>query len=162
MGATTYRLELDANRHPTLVKESEFSCYDKPITEPAYIVELCDKLVRLRFLAEENVIMVAVDTKGYILGIFKVSQGTIDMATCTPRKIFIRALLVGASRIFLVHNHPSGDCTPSKVDIECKERIEEIGNMIGINLNDFIIVGMDSFENRNHLAAMHIAQANPV
>ena len=55
MGAITYRLELDAERHPTLVKENEVSYYDEPITEPAYIVELCDKLVRLRFLAEERV-----------------------------------------------------------------------------------------------------------
>lgn len=147
MGAITYRLELDAERHPTLVKESEVLSYDKPITEPAYIVELCDKLIRLRFLAEENVIMVAVDTKGYILGIFRVSQGTVNMATCNPREIFIRALLVGASRIFLVHNHPSGDCTPSKYDIVCAKKIAEIGNIIGIKLNDFLIVGKDSFYN---------------
>lgn len=145
MGVITYRLELDAERHPTLVKEKEVSYYDEPITEPAYIVELCDKMVRLRFLAEENVIMVAVDTKGYVLGIFRVSQGTVDMATCNPREIFIRALLVGASRIFLVHNHPSGDCTPSKYDIECAKKLSEVGNIMGIKLNDFIIVGKDSF-----------------
>ena len=151
MGTTIYGLELDTKKHPTLVKENEVSYKndDKPITEPAYIVELCDKLIRLRFLAEENVMLVAVDTKGYVLGIFRVSQGSVDVAICNPREIFIRALLVGASRIFLIHNHPSGDCTPSHYDIECAKKIAEIGNMIGIKLNDFIIVGKDSFFSAN-------------
>lgn len=145
MGAITYRLELDAFRHPYLVKEEEVTYINEPLTEPENVVDICNNLLRFCYLAEEHVVMVAVDTKGYVLGIFRVSQGTVDMTICNPREIFIRALLVGASRIFIVHNHPSGDCTPSNYDVECAKKIAEIGNMMGIKLNDFIIVGKDSY-----------------
>lgn len=146
MDAITYRLELDAERHPVLIKENEEVIYGaEPLTEPKKIVELCNKVMHLKFLAEETVIMIAVDPRGHILGIFKVSQGTVDTAMCNPREIFIRALLVGASGIFIVHNHPSGNCRPSNCDLECATTIERTGKMIGIRLTDFIIIGEKSF-----------------
>lgn len=145
MVAITYRLELDAERHPILVRESETRYGTGPLTGPTKIVELCNKILHLKFLAEENIVMIAVDTKGYILGIFRVSQGTVDSTMCNPREIFIRALLVGASGIFLIHNHPSGDCAPSACDLNCARTIEKIGKLIGIKLTDFLIVGKSSF-----------------
>lgn len=146
MDAITYRLELDAERHPVLIKENEEVIYGaEPLTEPTKIVELCNKMMHLKFLAEETVIMIAVDTRGHIHGIFIVSHGTVDTAMCNPREIYIRALLVGASGIFIVHNHPSGDCRPSNCDLECAKTIEKTGKMIGIRLTDFIIIGETSF-----------------
>lgn len=145
MVAITYRLELDAERHPILVRENETRYGAGPLTGPAKIVELCNKMLHLKFLAEENIVMIAVDTRGYILGIFRVSQGTVDSTMCNPREIFIRALLVGASGIFVVHNHPSGDCSPSKCDLDCANTIEKIGKLIGIRLTDFLIVGKSAF-----------------
>lgn len=144
MEAITYRMELDAFRHPVLIKEDEFP-YKDPLTEAAHIVELCDKLARLRFLAEEHVEMIAVDAKGYILGIFNISHGTVDMSVCNPREIFIRALVIGASRIFIIHNHPSGDCTPSSCDYSSLKRLDEAGKLLGVRLDDFIVVGINSF-----------------
>lgn len=73
------------------------------------------------------------------------NQGTVDTAMCNPREIFIWSLLVGASGIFIVHNHPSGDCHPSSCDLECATTIEKTGKMIGIRLTDFIIIGETSF-----------------
>lgn len=145
MSIKTYRLELDSNRHPVLINENEVKYSVEPIDEPSKIVELCNKMVRLRYLAEEHLVLIAVDTRGYILGLFKVSQGTVNSSMCNPREIYVRALMVGASAIFLLHNHPSGDCTPSKYDIECAKKLSEVGNIMGIKLNDFIIVGKDSF-----------------
>lgn len=74
MGIKTYRLELDAERHPVLVMENEDNYRVEPLDEPAKIVELCDKMMRLKYLAEENVVMIAVDTKGYILGILRFAR----------------------------------------------------------------------------------------
>ena len=145
MGIKTYRLELDAERHPVLIMENEDNYRVEPLDEPAKIVELCDKMMRLKYLAEENVVMIAVDTKGYILGIFKVSQGTVNSSFCNPREIYLRALVVGATAIFIVHNHPSGDCTPSSCDYSSLKQLDEAGKMIGVRLNDFIVVGLNSF-----------------
>lgn len=145
MTAVSYRLELDELRHPVLIKEQDTNYDVEPFTQPEKIVALCDEMMRLRYLAEENMIMVAVDTQNAVLGIFKVSQGIVDMTICNPREIFIRAFLVGAGGIFLVHNHPSGSCKPSKLDLQCAKRIEEVGKLIGIRLVDFIVVGKESF-----------------
>ena len=59
-------------------------------------------------------------------------------------EIFIKALLCGASGIVIAHNHPSGDTTPSKEDIESYNRLKEAGKLIGINVLDSVIVG-DSY-----------------
>ena len=145
MNVKTYRLELDCEKHPVLVMENEDTYGVEPLTELSNIVELCDKMIHLRYLAEENVVMVAVDTKGYILGFFRISQGSVNSAICNPREIYIRALAIGASAIFLIHNHPSGDCSPSVSDMNCAMKIDSAGKLIGIRLNDFIVVGRDSY-----------------
>ena len=60
---------------------------------------------------------------------------------CSSREIFIKALLCGASGIVIAHNHPSGDTTPSKEDIESYNRLKEAVRVIGINVLDSVIVG---------------------
>lgn len=70
-----------------------------------------------------------------------VSMGTVDGACMHPREIFKKAILNGASSIVVVHNHPSGDPTPSKEDKEIAKRIKEAGELLGMAVNDFIIIG---------------------
>lgn len=142
---TLYNLELNDIKLPVLIKEKEIEYKSKPLSQPDRIVELCNKALHLNQLAEEHVIALAVDTKCNALGLFRVSHGCVDSALCNPREIFIRALLVGASRVVVVHNHPSGNCEPSFEDMETKRRIEEAGNLIGIKMDDFIIIGGNSF-----------------
>jgi len=141
----SYKVELDAKRHPVLVKEKENQYSSDFLLSPEDVVKLCNDMLRLKFLAEEYVIMIATDTKYRILGIFTISHGTVDVSVCNPREVFIRALLVGASRIFIIHNHPSGDCSPSGVDLKIAMNLETIGNMMGIEMTDFIIIGGDGF-----------------
>lgn len=68
----------------------------------------------------------------------------VNITICNPREIFIKALLCGASGIVIIHNHPSGDTTPSEQDIKSYNRLKEAGKLIGINVLDSIIVG-DSY-----------------
>lgn len=71
--------------------------------------------------------------------------GTINSSTVHPREIFKEAYLLSASGIICVHNHPSGDATPSRADIEITRKIREIGVIHGINLLDHIIIGKDNY-----------------
>ena len=85
--------------------------------------------------------MVALDGKCSVLGVFEIAHGQVSSCYYTPREIFIRALLCGATSIVLIHNHPSQDTTPSKSDFNAAQNIYEACKMVGLHLTDFIIVG---------------------
>jgi DNA repair protein RadC len=68
-------------------------------------------------------------------------EGTIDHTPVYPREVVKRALELGASAIILVHNHPSGDPTPSKADIEMTRKILEAGKPVGISVHDHLVIG---------------------
>lgn len=141
MRITKYRTELDENRHNILVKEKAFNYQCNNLTSPDIIVELLNDCFHLNKMAEEYLYMIALDTKCHPLGIFEISHGTVNLSLVTPREIFIRAILCGATYIILSHNHPSGVVTPSKEDREIYKRIKESGKLIGIELLDNIIIG---------------------
>ena len=71
--------------------------------------------------------------------------GTINNSTVHPREIFKEAYLLSASKIICVHNHPSGDSTPSKADIDITRKIKEIGIIHGIEVVDHIIIGIGNY-----------------
>jgi len=70
-----------------------------------------------------------------------VSMGTVEGAYMHPREIFKKAIVNGSSSIIIVHNHPSGDKTPSEADRDMSKRIKEAGELLAIPVNDFIIIG---------------------
>lgn len=72
-------------------------------------------------------------------------KGTVNRSLIHPREIFKEAYLACASSIICIHNHPSGNITPSKDDIEVTKKIKEIGNSFDIKLLDHIIIGNDNF-----------------
>ena len=80
-------------------------------------------------------------TKSQVINMNIVSMGTINASLVTGREVFKSAILSNASYVILLHNHPSGDPTPSKDDIILTKRIIETGNLIGIPLVDHIIIG---------------------
>lgn len=73
------------------------------------------------------------------------SRGTVNASLVSPREIFVEALKYGAVSIALVHNHPSGDPTPSKEDILITKRIKEVADLVGIPLIDHIIIGDNKY-----------------
>lgn len=80
-------------------------------------------------------------TKTGLIHYHQLSRGTINTALVHPREVYQAALLVNASCIVLVHNHPSGDPTPSPDDIAVTHRVRDAGQVIGIELLDHVIVG---------------------
>lgn len=146
MRITTYKTELDNNGLNVLVKENSCNCVEvENLNTPTLIVEMFNAVFRLNKQTEEYVYMIALNTKCKPLGVFEISHGTVNMSACNPREIFIRALLCGAANIIVVHNHPSGDITPSKEDFNAYKRLKDAGNIIGISVLDSIIMGDDNY-----------------
>lgn len=96
---------------------------------------------KLRHRETECVILVCIDAKGQLLGEKRLSCGSVRMSLISPREIFIEALQCKAVNILLVHNHPSGDPTPSRADRELTHNVKELGEKMDIPLLDHIIIG---------------------
>ena len=141
MNIAKYRVELDENRHNILVKESDLDYDGRCMDDPTAVADLLKNNFRLHMQAEEHIYMVALSSGCKPLGIFEVSHGWVNGAYVRPREIFIRLLLVGASGFILCHNHPSGECRPSKADMEITERMEECAHLMAVDLFDHIIIG---------------------
>lgn len=99
----------------------------------------------MRHLSREQIILVMLDSKSKILKDMIISTGTVNASILAPREIYLNALKYGAVNIILLHNHPSGDPTPSKEDINSTRRMKEAGNLVGIKLIDHIIIGDNRF-----------------
>lgn len=106
--------------------------------------EIC-KLIREEFsiheLADEEVYALFLTNKCNVKAIVRLSHGGADQAYFYSQSLYRQALLCGAAGIVLVHNHPSGDSTPSSADIEMTQSIKEGCVLLGLKLFDHIIIG---------------------
>lgn len=89
----------------------------------------------------EHCLLVALDVRHRLLEVSTVSVGTASHTFMSPREVFRDALLIGASAIFLAHNHPSGDASPSADDRRVTRRLAQAGSVVGVDLLDHLVVG---------------------
>ena len=108
-------------------------------TQPEQIAEYY--MEDLRHLEQEEIHVMFLNTKQNLLRDFLVSKGTVNASVITPREILIEGLRSLAVSMILVHNHPSGDPSPSESDLLLTRRVKEAGDVIGISLLDHIIIG---------------------
>ena len=83
------------------------------------------------------------DRKNQLIADEIMNRGTVDHAPVYPREIVRRALELSSSAVILVHNHPSGDPTPSAADVEMTRRVAEAGRTLGIGVHDHLVVGRE-------------------
>lgn len=95
----------------------------------------------LKELDREHFQVLLLDTKNRVIKHETVSIGTLNTSLAHPREIFKKAIRYSCNSVIIVHNHPSGDVTPSKEDIEVTERLMEAGELLGITVLDHVIVG---------------------
>ena len=107
----------------------------------------------LKHLQEERVLALFMDSKLQLIKKETISKGSISYSIIEPRKIFEKAIETKCHGFFLIHNHPSGDPTPSGEDIKATNEIKELSKYMKIQLLDHIIIGNDyySFFDNNKL-----------
>ena len=109
--------------------------FNDPVTIARYYME------HLRHEEQEVLIVMMLDGRNLLLGEQTISKGTVGATLVTPREVFVEALKYHAVSLILIHNHPSGDPTPSECDREITERIYKAGELLGIRLLDHIVIG---------------------
>ncbi|TVP74801.1 MAG: DNA repair protein RadC [Gemmatimonadales bacterium] len=105
---------------------------------------------RLRHLDHEEFHVVVLNTRHAVLGVRIVSRGLLDASLVHPREVFRPALELGAAAVILVHNHPSGDPSPSPEDRAVTRRMGEAGEILGIRVLDHVVVGAGRWESAGH------------
>ena len=95
----------------------------------------------MRYLDREHFRLISLNTKNQVLGIIPVSIGSLNASPVHPREVFKEAIKRSSAAIILIHNHPSGDPTPSREDLEVTKRLAEGGKLLGIEVFDHVIIG---------------------
>ncbi|MBI6038811.1 RadC family protein [Clostridium perfringens] len=113
------------------------------ISKPSDVAELV--LDELRMLRQEVLILITLDTKNKLISKKEIFKGGLNSSLVHPREIFREAVKDSAASIIICHNHPSGDPTPSRDDINITTRLKECGKMMGIELLDHLIIGDNRF-----------------
>ena len=113
--------------------------FNSPSTIADYYME------DMRHKEQEELKLLMLNTKSKLVGESDIFKGTVNASLISPREVFITALEKHAVGIILLHNHPSGDPTPSTSDVLLTKRIKEAGSMIGIELLDHIIIGNNCY-----------------
>ena len=105
------------------------------------ILEFVAQLQDIVTLKQEHFICFSLDSKNRVINQRTVFIGTLTSVIAHPREIFAGALTDGAARIVVAHNHPSGDVRPSKGDISTNQQLIAAGLILGVPVEDHIIVG---------------------
>ena len=100
---------------------------------------------RVAGLAQELFIVIGVDIRNGLLDVVEVARGSVAGVEVHPREVFRPLVRMAAAGGVLVHNHPSGDPTPSPEDVELTRRLREVGRLLGIPIIDHVVIGDRAF-----------------
>lgn len=123
-------------------KTRRLECYER-YTSPEQVFEHYHYAYRDR--RKEYFLAVLLDGKNRIIREVQISEGSLNQSIVHPREVYNAAVRESAAAIILVHNHPSGDPTPSREDISITSRLKEAGEIMGVKVLDHIIIGDNTF-----------------
>lgn len=131
----------------TLREEKSYSSGKKVpyFKKPQDVVEFCNGVLLMDKLPFEKMVVICMDMKGKPKCLFENGGGSFSSCEANPGALFAKILLSAYPVFCLVHNHPSGDSTPSEEDKKLTENVEKISQITGIKLLDHIIVGEDYY-----------------
>ena len=147
MRITKYKTRLAEDGKAVLEKEMSVNCpdVDRVINRPGKVENVARKFLRMHEHTEEHLYMICMNTKLVMTSVFELSRGNVNSSIFSVREMFQKALLANAVNIILLHNHPSGDCSPSREDVVVTERAVEAGKLIGVDVIDHMIIGRSSY-----------------
>lgn len=147
MRLTKLNTRLDSDGRAVVYSEwsKNFPELDGFITSPERAYEI-GRLLKFDMKTEEHLYMFCLNNRNRILSFFELSSGTVNSTVMDSRSIAQKALLANAVNIILMHNHPSGDPTPSRNDIQSTRSVAKGLDLLGIDVLDHIIIGNNCFE----------------
>lgn len=122
---------------------TESKGYGQKIETPKTVFDILKN--DLRDKKKEHFKLLSLNSRNQLISIDDISIGTLTASLAHPREIFYPAIKNSAATIILVHNHPSGDPTPSKDDIKITKRLVKASQFLGIGISDHLIIGRDNF-----------------
>ncbi len=126
-----------------LVKEGVLPSESKTVDGPAVVVGVARPFIGNT--AKEHFVCLLLNSRNHLIGLNLVSVGTLSASLVHPREVFQPAILASAAAIIVVHNHPSGDTTPSPEDKSATKRLKESGELLGIPVLDHVVLSTDGF-----------------
>ena len=123
----------------------------RPINNQKKIIktpkDVADLLIpELKYEKREIAKVLILNSKNVVLKSINISLGGANFSCIEPKDVLTEAIKMQAPKIILVHNHPSGDCTPSKSDYKVTDRLYEAADVMGIQLLDHIIIGDNTYK----------------
>ena len=136
MDITVFRLSLIKDH---TLAYANASC----ILTPQNVYELIKEY--LQDTDREHFIAIFLDSRSAVIGMHTVSVGTLTESLVHPREVFKGAILANAASIIVAHNHPTGEHFPSEADLSVTAKLKESGRIVGIPLEDHVIIGREGF-----------------
>lgn len=126
--------------HVALVRDESVPYETEPVevNTPEQVAAIC---ADMRGLDREAFEVLCLSTKNKLLARVHVSLGSLNASICHPREIFKSSIVANAASVVLVHNHPSGDPTPSGADCQLVRRLCRAGEVLGIEVIDSVVLG---------------------
>jgi len=139
--------------YQTMTVSDTVTDYLKPHTRYTSASEVFNTFSFLQHETKEYFMALHLDGKNRVVCIDMVSTGSLNQSIVHPRELYKTALLSSAAAVILLHNHPTGDPSPSAEDLAITRKLREAGDMIGIKVLDHIIIGETyySFAERGHM-----------
>ena len=109
------------------------------------------KIVNLHKQSEEVLACFALNMQHEVIGYFEIARGTLNASLVSPREIFKRLFVANAAKFILLHNHPSGDVTPSPADEDVTKRLYQLSKSFDIEMLDHVIVSDKSYTSLREL-----------
>lgn len=103
---------------------------------------------------KENFLLIGLNGRRQVIFTETISVGTLTATLVHPREVFKRAIIESCSSVVIAHNHPSGDPTPSHEDRLLTERMSQAGRLLGINLDDHLVIGKGCFVSLRRLGLL--------
>ena len=141
MSVNIFELRVKEDATPYLKKVGSTKQAEDRLDSPKLVSEILCKVFDADKRLEEHVWQICLDNQKRSVALFEISHGTMDCTAVAPANIYRRALLSSAASTVIAHNHPSGELIPSRVDDNITKSVVYAGRILGIPLNDHIIIG---------------------
>ena len=133
------------NKIRLVLKEDKVPYIKEELSTPNAVVKFFDKMENISNLPQESAFVMCLNNKNKVIAYSEISRGGAYFCNIDRKILFQTILLSGAAKFILVHNHPSGDTTPSKMDIQMTKELIKASKLLDLQLLDHIVIGRNNF-----------------